>query len=451
MGPAPARAGDGDQGHRVHSGRDHGRGQRLGRGDRRQADRSRRHGARRGQEHPVRLRRAGDRRRCDPAWRRRHRDGLARPRRPDRPDPGQHGAQGHPPHRPPGPYRPLRIRKGSAPMRAAVVPGFGQPLVIEDRPVPEPGPGQVVVRMEASGLCHTDIHAANGDWPVTPTVPFIPGHEGVGIVTALGDGVTSLKTGQRVAVPWLGYACGTCRYCLTGWETLCLSQQNTGYSVDGCYAEYFLAEAAFATPVPDEIDPREAAPLTCAGVTTYKAIKVGNVRPGDLVLVSGVGGLGHLAVQYAKIFGGTVAAVDITDEKLALARELGADIITDARADDPAEVLRAHGGADVAVGLAVDDKSFATAYAGLRRGGRLVLVALPASGTLSIPVFDTVLNGTSVIGSIVGTRADLNEVFGLHAAGRTRVSYETRPLAEVNEAIAEVLHGKARARLALEP
>jgi alcohol dehydrogenase, propanol-preferring len=336
-------------------------------------------------------------------------------------------------------------------MRAAVVSAFGQPLVIEDRPVPEPGPGQVVVRMEASGLCHTDIHAANGDWPVTPTVPFVPGHEGVGLVTALGDGVTSLKTGQRVAVPWLGYACGTCRYCLTGWETLCTSQRNTGYSVDGGYAEYFLAEAAFAAPVPVGVDPREAAPLTCAGVTTYKAVKVGSVRPGDLVVVSGVGGLGHLAVQYAKIFGGTVAAVDITGEKLKLASELGADIVIDARHEDPAEVLRKHGGADVAIGLAVDDRSFATAYAGLRRGGRLVLVALPASGTLSIPVFDTVLNGTSVIGSIVGTRADLAEVFDLHAAGRTRVIYETRPLAAVNEAIAEVLHGKAKARLVLEP
>ncbi len=321
-------------------------------------------------------------------------------------------------------------------MRAAVVPGFGQPLVIEDRPVPEPGPGQVVVRMEASGLCHTDIHAANGDWPVTPTVPFIPGHEGVGIVTAAGDGVTSPQVGQRVAVPWLGYACGTCQYCLTGWETLCLAQRNTGYSVDGCYAEYFLAEAAFATPVPAGIDPREAAPLTCAGVTTYKAIKVGNVRPGDLVVISGIGGLGHMALQYAKIFGGTVAA---------------ADIVIDARDEDPAQVLQEHGGADVAVGLAVDDRSFATAYAGLRRGGRLVLVALPASGTLRIPVFDTVLNGTSVIGSIVGTRADLADVFALHAAGRTRVSYETRPLAYVNEAIAEVLHGKAKARLVLEP
>jgi propanol-preferring alcohol dehydrogenase len=297
-----------------------------------------------------------------------------------------------------------RVKSEEIPMRAAVVTGFGQPLVIEERPVPEPGPGQVVVRMEASGLCHTDIHAAGGDWPVKPTVPFIPGHEGVGIVTALGEGITSPGIGTRVAVPWLGYACGTCRYCLTGWETLCLDQRDTGYSVDGCFAEYFTAEAAFATPVPAGIDPRVAAPLTCAGVTTYKAVKVGGVRPGDLVLVSGIGGLGHLALQYAKIFGGTVAAVDITDEKLQLAADLGADIVIDARAEDPAEVLRRHGGADVAIGLAVDDRSFATAYAGLRRGGRLVLVALPASGTLSLPVFDTVLNGTSVIGSIVGPR-----------------------------------------------
>src|SRR5690348_5004917 len=336
-------------------------------------------------------------------------------------------------------------------MRAAVVPGFGQPLVIEDRPVPEPGPGQVVVQMEASGLCHTDIHAANGDWPVTPTVPFIPGHEGVGIVTALGAGVTSPQIGQRVAVPWLGHACGSCKYCLTGWETLCQAQRNTGYSVDGGYAEYFLAEAAFAAKVPAGVNAFEAAPLTCAGVTTFKAIKVGNVRPGDLVAISGVGGLGHLALQYAKIFGGTVAAIDVTDEKLALAKDLGADFVIDARTEDPAAALRAHGGADVAVGLAVDSKSFAAAYGGLRRGGRLVLVALPAEGTLSIPVFDTVLNGTSVLGSIVGTRADLMDVFALHAAGRTRVIYETRPLAAVNEAIAEVLHGKAKARLVLEP
>jgi propanol-preferring alcohol dehydrogenase len=336
-------------------------------------------------------------------------------------------------------------------MKAAVVHEFGRPLVIEDRPIPEPGPGQITVRMEASGLCHTDIHAAHGDWPVKPTPPFVPGHEGVGLVHAVGDGVTSLRGGERVAVPWLGYACGTCRFCLTGWETLCEHQQNTGYSVDGCYADYFLAEAAFATRVPDGMSAFDAAPLTCAGVTTYKALKVGRVQPAELVAISGVGGLGHLALQYAKIFGATVAAIDVTDEKLELARELGADLVIDARTADPAEVLQAHGGADVAVGLAVDDKSFETAYRGLRRGGRLVLVALPAEGTLNIPVFDTVLNGTSIIGSIVGSRADLDEVFALHAAGRTQVIYQRRPLTAVNEAIDEVLQGRAPARLVLQP
>jgi propanol-preferring alcohol dehydrogenase len=336
-------------------------------------------------------------------------------------------------------------------MKAAVVQQFGRPLVIEDRPIPEAGPGQITVKMEASGLCHTDIHAAHGDWPVKPAPPFVPGHEGVGIVCAVGADVTRLHVGERVAVPWLGYACGSCRACLTGWETLCEKQLNTGYSVDGCYAEYFLAEAAFAARVPDGINPFEAAPLTCAGVTTYKAVKVGNVRPTDLVAISGVGGLGHMALQYAKIFGATVAAIDITDEKLELARELGADIVIDARRDDPAAVLQSHGGADVAIGLAVDAKSFEIDYSSLRRGGRLVLVALPAEGTLSIPVFDTVLNGTSVIGSIVGTRADLAEVFALHAARRTRVIYQERDLAGVNEAMDEVLQGRAAARLVLRP
>jgi alcohol dehydrogenase, propanol-preferring len=336
-------------------------------------------------------------------------------------------------------------------MKAAVVRKFGAPLVIEDRPIPEPGPGQITVQMQASGLCHTDIHAANGDWPVKPTPPFVPGHEGVGPVYAVGEGVTSVKIGDEVAVPWLGYACGECKHCLTGWETLCLNQQNTGYSIDGCYAEYFLADARFATRVPVGVDPFEAAPLTCAGVTTYKAVKVGNVRPADLVAISGIGGLGHLALQYAKIFGGTVAAIDITDEKLQLAKDLGADVVIDARTEDPAAVLQRLGGADVAIGLAVDEKSFAAAYAGLRRGGRLVMVALPAAGHLSIPVFDTVLNGTSVIGSIVGTRADIADVFALHALGRTKVIYAKRELGSVNESIAEVLQGRAKARLVLQP
>ena len=216
-------------------------------------------------------------------------------------------------------------------MKAAVVRAFKQPLVIEDRPIPEPGDGQVLVKIEASGLCHTDMHAANGDWPVKPMPPFVPGHEGVGIVQRTGRGVTRVKEGDRVAIPWLGWACGECEYCMTGWETLCERQQNSGYSVDGGWAEYALASGGYVGKVPDGIDPFEAAPLTCAGVTTYKAVKVSGARSSDLVAIFGVGGLGHLALQYALIAGAQVVAVDLFDEKLAMAKELGAAYTVNAR------------------------------------------------------------------------------------------------------------------------
>ncbi|MFG2600171.1 alcohol dehydrogenase AdhP [Streptomyces sp. NPDC048462] len=335
-------------------------------------------------------------------------------------------------------------------MRAAVVRSFTEPLVVEDRPVPDPAGHQVLVRMEASGLCHTDIHAARGDWPVRPSPPFVPGHEGIGIVEAAGGQVTHLAVGDRVAIPWLGEACGHCDHCVSGWETLCLAQENSGYSVDGSHAEYALAHGDYVVPVPAGIDPLDAAPLTCAGVTTYKAVKLSGARPGTRALVSGIGGLGHLALQYARIFGAETIAVDVTDEKLALARELGADHVIDARVQDVVEETRRLGGADAAISLAVSNESFGAAYGALRRGGTLVLVALPAEGRLELPVFDTVLNGTKVIGSIVGTRQDLAEVFQLHRLGRTRVVRESRDLADINSAIGEVLEGKVSGRLVFD-
>jgi len=332
-------------------------------------------------------------------------------------------------------------------MRAAVVPSLGAPLEIRELPVPEPGPGQVLVRIEASGLCHTDIHAARGDWPVTPTAPFVPGHEGVGRVVALGPGVASPAQGIRVALAWLATACGSCRYCLSGWETLCPAQKNTGYSIDGGYAEYALADALFAVPVPNGIDPTDAAPLTCAGVTTYKAIKVSGARSTDLVSIVWIGGLGHLAVQYAAIAGATVVGVDVRPEKLDLAKRLGATYAVDASTEDPAAAIQALGGADVAVALTVNPDAIRQAHSSLRPGGRLVLVSLPKAGELTVPIFDTVLKGISIIGSIVGTRQDLREVFELHAAGRTKVIAESRRLEEVNEAFDEVLAGDVPARL----
>ncbi|SDH62987.1 alcohol dehydrogenase, propanol-preferring [Leifsonia sp. 98AMF] len=332
-------------------------------------------------------------------------------------------------------------------MRAAVVSQYRELLTLEDRPIPTPGPGQILVRLEACGLCHTDIHAIDGDWPVKPALPFVPGHEGVGIVERLGDGVTTREVGQRVALPWLGYACGECRYCIDGRENLCEAQHNTGYSVDGGYAEYAVAEARFAVPVPDDVSPLDAAPLTCAGVTTYAAVKAARVVPGERVAVFGIGGLGHLAVQYARLVGAQVFAVDVTEEKLDLAVQLGADHAVNAAEVDPVEVIRHLGGVDVAIVLAVAPRVFDQAFQSLNRGGRLVLVSLPADGTLTIPVFDTVLKGISVIGSIVGTRQDLVEVFALHAAGRTRVVAARRDIADVNEAVAEVLSGQVPARL----
>ena len=335
-------------------------------------------------------------------------------------------------------------------MKAAVVTGFDKPLQLQDIPVPEPGTGQLLVRIEAAGLCHTDIHAARGDWPVKPNPPFIPGHEGIGVVERVGDGVGADWLGKRVAIPWLGAACGKCRYCVTGWETLCEQQVNSGYSVNGSYAEYAAAYERGVVEVPAGVTPFDAAPLTCAGVTTYKAIKVANPHPAERIAVFGIGGLGHLAVQYARIVGGLVTAVDIEPAKLDLARELGADHVVNARTTDPVAAIQAVCGADIAVVLAASAKPFEQAFHSLARGGRLVCVGLPAGGSVPLPIFDTVLGGKSVIGSIVGTRQDLTEVFALHAAGRTKVIAEPRKLDDVNACFDDVLASRVPARLVFE-
>lgn len=338
----------------------------------------------------------------------------------------------------------------TASYRAAVVKSFGDPLVVEQVERLALEPGQIRVKVEAAGLCHTDIHAANGDWPVKPSPPFVPGHESVGLVVELGPGVTEHALGDRVAMPWLGYACGNCDYCVSGRETLCLSQENMGYSIDGGFGEFATAFARYAVKVPAGVDPFDAAPLTCAGVTTYKAVKVAGTRSSDLVAVFGVGGLGHLAIQYAAIAGARVIAIDIHDEKLTLARELGAEFVVNARNEDPIAAIQKLGGADQAIALAVSPKAFEQAYGSLRRGGTLVFVALPADNEVTLPIFETVLNGITIIGSIVGTRTDLREVFELHAAGKTRVIRETRSLDQVNEAIADVEAGNVAARVVFE-
>jgi propanol-preferring alcohol dehydrogenase len=346
---------------------------------------------------------------------------------------------------------PLTSEDAPTTYKAAVVHDFGSPLTVEQVPMPELKAGQVRVRVTACGLCHTDIHAASGDWPIKPAPPFIPGHEGVGIVTELGQGVSEVAVGDRVAMPWLGYACGICDYCVSGWETLCLGQEMMGYTINGGFGEYAVAYARYVVKVPEGVDSFDAAPLTCAGVTTYKAVKVAGTRSSDFVAVFGVGGLGHLAIQYAAIAGGRVVAVDVVDEKLELARELGAEFTINAKKEDPVEAIQRLGGVNQAIALAVSPRAFEQAYGSLRRGGTLVFVALPADNEVKLPIFETVLNGITIRGSIVGTRKDLREVFELHAAGKTRVIRETRPLDQVNEAIADVEAGRVAARIVLEP
>src|SRR5919198_3529447 len=329
-------------------------------------------------------------------------------------------------------------------MKAAVVTAFDRPLSIEDVPVPEPGPEQVLARIETCGLCHTDIHAARGDWPIKPTPPFIPGHEGVGIVERLGSGSShGLAPGDRVALPWLGYSCGDCRHCNSGWETLCESQQNMGYSINGGFAEYAVGNARNVVRVPADVDPLDAAPLTCAGVTTYKAVKVSGARSSSVVAVFGAGGLGHLAIQYARVTGAAVIAVDINPPRLETARELGAEHVVNATQEDPVAAIKRLGGADAAIATAVSPKAFEQAYGSMARGGTLVFVGLPADNEVTLPIFETVLGGITIKGSIVGTHHDLEEVFALHRRGLTRVMRAECALDDVNEAIEQVLDGSA--------
>ncbi|WP_085314274.1 alcohol dehydrogenase AdhP [Derxia lacustris] len=335
-------------------------------------------------------------------------------------------------------------------MKAAVVRAFGQPLVIDEVPVPEVGPGQILVKIAASGVCHTDLHAADGDWPVKPNPPFIPGHEGVGWVAAVGAGVTHVKEGDRVGVPWLYSACGHCEHCLAGWETLCGEQKNTGYSVNGGYADFVLADPDFVGKLPDRLGFVEVAPVLCAGVTVYKGLKVTEAKPGQWVAISGIGGLGHMAVQYARAMGLRVAAIDIDDSKLALAREHGAELTVNALREDPGATIRAAiGGAHGVLVTAVSRTAFAQAIGAVRRGGTVSLVGLPP-GDFPLSIFDMVLNGITVRGSIVGTRLDLQEALDFAAQGKVHCTSTTDRLDNINTIFDHMRAGTINGRVVLD-
>jgi propanol-preferring alcohol dehydrogenase len=336
-------------------------------------------------------------------------------------------------------------------MKAAVVREFGKPLSIEQVPVPKPGPGEVLVRIKASGVCHTDLHAADGDWPVKPKLPFIPGHEGAGIVAALGPGVTGLKEGDAVGVAWLHDACGHCEHCITVWETLCESQHNSGYGVDGSFAEYAVGHADYVGRLPDNPDFAALAPILCAGVTTYKGIKETETRPGEWIAISGLGGLGHVAVQYAKAMGLHVVALDVTDEKLALARSLGADATVNARTANAVEQVAkiTGGGAHGVLVTAVSPVAFAQALNLVRRKGTISLVGLPP-GDFPTPIFDVVLKRITLRGSIVGGRKDLAEALAFAAEGKVKAHIHHKRLEDINAIFADLKAGKVDGRIVLD-
>jgi alcohol dehydrogenase, propanol-preferring len=334
-------------------------------------------------------------------------------------------------------------------MKAAVVHAFGQPLQIEEVPVPEVLPGEVLVKLVASGVCHTDLHAADGDWPVKPSLPFIPGHEGVGFVAALGAGVKGIKEGDRVGVPWLHTACGHCEHCITGWETLCDAQQMTGYTVNGGYAEYVLADPAYVGHLPNHIGFAEISPVLCAGVTVYKGLKVLDCKPGDWVAISGIGGLGHFAVQYAKAMGFHVIAVDVDDAKLAMATQLGAEMVVNASRQDPVqEIQRALRGAHGVLVTAVSRTAFSQALGMLHKRGTMSLVGLPP-GDFPLPIFDMVLNAKTVRGSIVGTRKDLQEALAFAGEGKVHTVYTEDRLENINSIFTRLKAGDVQGRVVM--
>lgn len=338
----------------------------------------------------------------------------------------------------------------SGKMKAAVVREFDKPLSIEELDIPDIRPNEILVKMIACGVCHTDLHAADGDWPKKPTLPFIPGHEGVGTVVKTGSAVTHVKVGDEVGVPWLYSACGHCEHCLGGWETLCAKQEDTGYSVNGCFAEYVVADPNYVALLPKGIDPVQVAPVLCAGLTVYKGLKMTDTKAGNWVAISGVGGLGQMAVQYGVAMGLNVVAVDIDDEKLAIARKLGAALTVNARETDPAAFMQKEvGGVHGGLITAVSTKAFSQAMGYVRAGGTLVLNGLPP-GDFPISIFDMVMNGTTIRGSIVGTRLDMIEALSFFADGKVKSVTQTDRLENINSIFERLEEGKVEGRIVID-
>ncbi|MFT8467116.1 alcohol dehydrogenase AdhP [Acetobacter syzygii] len=338
----------------------------------------------------------------------------------------------------------------SGKMKAAVVHEFGKPLTLEELDIPSINTNQILVKMIACGVCHTDLHAASGDWPKKPTLPFIPGHEGVGTVVAVGSNVDWIKEGDVVGVPFLYSACGHCEHCFAGWETLCQKQEETGYSVNGCFAEYVVADPNYVAHIPAGVDPIKVAPVLCAGLTVYKGLKMTDTRAGDWVAISGAGGLGQMAIQYGVAMGLNMIAVDIDDAKLETARKLGAVHTVNAKTTDPAAFMQKEvGGVHGGLITAVSTKAFSQAMGYVRAGGTLVLNGLPP-GDFPISIFDMVMNAITIRGSIVGTRLDMIEALSFFAEGKVTSVTKTDRLENINNIFDDLKNGRVEGRVVLD-
>jgi propanol-preferring alcohol dehydrogenase len=338
-------------------------------------------------------------------------------------------------------------------MKAAVLHEFKKPLVIEEVARPAPGPGEVLIEVEACGVCHSDLHVADGDWKQLAGIvkkPLILGHEIVGRVVEKGAAVQDLQVGDRVGVPWVHWTCGACEFCRDNNENLCIKQAITGVTVDGGYAEFAKAPASHAMKIPSNLPPKEVAPLFCAGVTVHRALKHAKILAGQRLAVFGIGGLGHIAIQLGRSLGAEVTAIDISDEKLAQAKSLGASHSLNAASSDAVKQLRDAGGVHVAIVTSAAKVAYDMAFYGLRPTGTLLVVGLPAED-ISFPAIMMAAREVSIQATAVGTRDDLREVLAMAAAGKVRCQVTSRPLAQANEVLEDLRHGRIAGRVVLTP
>jgi propanol-preferring alcohol dehydrogenase len=338
-------------------------------------------------------------------------------------------------------------------MKAAVLREFKKPLTLEEVGQPHPGVDEILIQVEACGVCHSDVHVADGDWSQFAKLvksPLILGHEIVGVVVDKGAEVRHLQTGDRVGVPWIHWTCGECEFCREGNENLCRQQKITGVTVDGGYAEFVKAPASHALRVPDGLSSAQAAPLFCAGVTVYRALKHAGILPGQRLAVFGIGGLGHLAVQFGKALGAEVIAIDISEEKLALARTLGALVTINAATNNVVKELRNQGGVHVSLVTSAARASYDMAFYCVRPTGTLLVVGLPADPICFPPIL-MAAGEIRIQASTVGTRQDVREVLAMAADGNVRCQVASRPLVEANEALDQLRRGQVSGRLVLAP